>query len=209
MGVRVKKNADGSVERLKACLVAKSFQQMVGVDFLETFSPVVKLVSVRLMFSLAATHKWDVQHIDVNNAFLNGTIDALVYMHQPEGFIDNHHPDYVCQLKRSLYGLRQAPRAWYEKLKHYLLKFGFIHSTSNHSLFYMRKNGKLLLILVYVDDILLIGDDPTLISKLIQNLATVFALKTLGTVTYFLGIQVTKTDSNAYILTNPNTYVSF
>ena len=186
---RVKYNADGSVDRFKARLVAKGFQQLAGVDFLETFSPVVKSCTIRIVFSLAVSQGWDVQQIDINNAFLNGTLQEKIFMRQPEGFADASKPHHVCRLKKALYGLKQAPRAWFECLKTALLDWGFTNSVSDNSLFYCRLDNKLLIVLVYVDDILITGEDSSLIHKLIADLNSKFSLKTLGSVSYFLGIE--------------------
>ena len=93
------------------------------MDYFETFSPVVKHATIRLVFTLAITHHWDIQHIDVNNAFLNGDLEETVYMAQPKGFVDPHKPHFVCKLRKALYGLKQAPRAWYDRLKRTLLQW--------------------------------------------------------------------------------------
>ena len=111
---RIKYKADGTLDKYKARLVAKGFQQTPGVDYFETFSPVVKHATIKIIFTLAVTHNWDIQHIDVNNAFLNGDLEETVFMAQPEGFVDPQKPHFVCKLHNALYGLKQAPRAWYD-----------------------------------------------------------------------------------------------
>jgi histone deacetylase 1/2 len=112
---RVKENPDGTVNKYKARLVAQGFSQTAGFDFTETFSPVIKPVTVRIILTLAVTFKWQVQQIDVNNAFLNGVLQEEVYMRQPTGF-EATDKFLVCKLHKSLYGLKQAPRAWYDRL---------------------------------------------------------------------------------------------
>ena len=138
---RTKLKADGSLDKYKAQLVAKGFQQNACIDILETFSPVIKPSTIRIIFTLAISKGWDIQQIDVNNAFLNGDLHEDVFMTQPEGFEDPIKPNHVCKLCKALYGLKQAPRAWFEKLKSALLSWGFKKSVSDTSLFFTHKNG--------------------------------------------------------------------
>ena len=108
---KLKYNSDGTLARYKARLVAKGFHQQHGVDFDETFSPVVKAPTVRLILSLTVSLNWSLRQLDVKNAFLHGTLKEEVYMTQPQGYIDPQHPSHVCKLLKSIYGLKQAPRA--------------------------------------------------------------------------------------------------
>ena len=190
---RTKLKADGSLDKYKARLVAKGFQQTPGVDFFETFSPVVKASTIRIIFTLAVSRGWDIQQIDINNAFLNGDLHEEVFMSQSDGFVDQAKPTYVCKLHKTLYGLKQAPRAWFETLRGALLTWGFHNSVSDTSLFYSHKHGRMLLLLVYVDDILITGDSQADVQQVIDALHTQFALKTLGSVHYFLGFEVLRT----------------
>jgi histone deacetylase 1/2 len=130
---RVKENPDGTVNKFKARLVAKGFLQTVGFDFTETFSPVIKPITIRIILTLAVTFKWQLQQIDINNAFLNGILQEEVYMTQPSGF-EASDKSLVCKLHKSLYGLKQAPRAWYERLTQTLLNMGFVKSRCDPSL---------------------------------------------------------------------------
>ncbi|XP_073260714.1 uncharacterized protein [Populus alba] len=132
---RIKRNSDGSISRYKARLVAKGFHQQHGFDYTETFSPVVKSVTIRTVLSIAVNNKWPLQQLDVNNAFLHGQLQETIFMVQPPGFIDSTLPSHICRLKKSLYGLKQAPRAWYQELRTSLLQLGFQQSKSDSSLF--------------------------------------------------------------------------
>ncbi|KAL4028032.1 hypothetical protein IC575_011224 [Cucumis melo] len=131
---RLKRNA-GSIQRHKARLVAKGFHQNPGIDFFETFSPIIKASTVRVVLNLAVSKGWNLQHLDFNNAFLNGELSEDVYMSQPAGYVHPHFPDYVCKLNKAIYGLKQAPRAWNTTLSTELLRLGFVNSRSDSSLF--------------------------------------------------------------------------
>ncbi|GAU43783.1 hypothetical protein TSUD_378080 [Trifolium subterraneum] len=196
---RVKENPDGSINKYKARLVAKGFLQTPGFDFTETFSPVIKPVTIRIILTLVVTYKWSVQQIDINNAFLNGVLQEEVYMTQPAGF-EQSDKSLVCKLHKSLYGLKQAPRAWYEKLTQTLLQMGFTKSRCDPSLLVHHQHGACTYVLVYVDDILITGSDSHLIKDLIHKLNAKFALKQLGEVDYFLGIEVHHKQSGGLLL---------
>ena len=197
---RTKFKANGTVDCFKARLVAKGFQQTLNVDYFETFNPIIKPSTIRIVFTLVVTHQWSIQQIDVNNAFLNGDLQEIIYMAQPEGFVDQEKPIHVCKLVKALYGLKQAPRAWFEKLKSFLVQWGFPVSNSHTSLFFCKKQSKLLMVLIYVDDILVIDDDSTMISQVIIDLGNQFTLKTQGEVNHFLGFEAC-TNSTSLVLT--------
>uniref|UniRef100_A0A803Q2E8 Reverse transcriptase Ty1/copia-type domain-containing protein n=1 Tax=Cannabis sativa TaxID=3483 RepID=A0A803Q2E8_CANSA len=192
--LRIKHNADGSLDKFKARLVAKDFHQQAEFDFEETFSPVVKPITIRVVLTIAITKGWSIRQLDVNNAFLNGDLQEEIYMQQPPGFVSQEHPDYVCKLNKAIYGLKQAPRAWFEKLSTALISMGFHSSQADNSLFIQANNMTCIYILIYVDDILIMGNNDEAVNKAITGLSTKFALKDLGILNYFLGIQVTKTD---------------
>jgi len=171
---RIKRNSDGSTDRYKARLVAKGFHQHPGCDVIETFSSVVKPVTIQIVLTLAVRQRWSLRQLDVNNAFLQGTLKEEVFMLQPPGFVDKTFPDNICRLKKALYGLKQAPRARYTELRIFLLSPGFVNSTADASLFIHRKPGVTLYLLVYVDDIVVTGSSPVEVSTLIATLAALF-----------------------------------
>jgi hypothetical protein len=111
MGFRIKRNANGEIERYKARLVAKGFHQQPGIDFAETYSLVVKPITIRTVLSIAVSAGWDIRQVDVSNAFLHGHLQETVYMAQPPRFQHPQYPAAVCKLRKALYGLKQAPRA--------------------------------------------------------------------------------------------------
>ncbi|KAM1722971.1 hypothetical protein ACFX11_021617 [Malus domestica] len=187
---KIKSNPDGSVARYKARLVTKGFSQEVGLNYHETFSPVVKPTTVRLLLSLAATKRWKLKQLDVKNAFLLGFLDEEVYMSQPQGLIDPDHPEFVCKLDRSLYGFKQTPRAWNDRFSRFLLTLGFKSLYVDPSL-YVKHNGQsIVVLLLYVDDIILSGDCDTQVQAVIHQLTAEFDMNDLGILHYFLGLQI-------------------
>jgi hypothetical protein len=187
---RIKRKADGFVERYKARLVAKSFHQQPGVDFSETYSPVIKPITIRTVLSMAVTAGWCIKQIDISNAFLHGYLQETVYMSQPSGFLHPNFPDAVCHLKRAIYGLKQAPRAWYSRLSSRLQELGFLGCKSDSSLFIFTTTSVKIFALVYVDDIILTGSSAVAVNSLIKALSIDFPIKDLGSLNFFLGVEV-------------------
>ncbi|RVW95243.1 Retrovirus-related Pol polyprotein from transposon RE2 [Vitis vinifera] len=156
----VKVGPDGQVDRRKARLVAKGYTQVYGSDYGDTFSPVAKIDSVRLLLSMAAMRSWPLYQLDIKNAFLHGDLAEEVYMEQPPGFVAQGESSLVCRLRRSLYGLKQSPRAWFSRFSSVVQEFGMFRSTADHSVFYHHNSsGQCIYLVVYVDDIVITGSD--------------------------------------------------
>jgi histone deacetylase 1/2 len=164
---QIKRHVDGSIERYKACLVARGFTQQEGFDYSETLSPDIKQATVRLVFSIAVSRNWKIHQLDIHNAFLNGVFIEEVYIKQPSGFIDSTFPSYMCRLHKSLYGLKQAPHAWYTHLSDFLLSSGFHASKIDTFLLILSDGTNIFYLLVYVDDILLTGSNSAMLHHLI------------------------------------------
>ncbi|CAA7053046.1 unnamed protein product [Microthlaspi erraticum] len=191
---------NGFLDRYKARWVARGFNQQYGLDYAETFSPVVKSLTIRLVLQLAVNNNWQVKQLDVNNAFLHGTLTEEVYVSQPPGFVDRDKPDHVCRLNKALYGLKQAPRAWYQELKSYLCRMGCINSVADTSVFAYISGDQVVYALVYVDDIIVTGSSLSLVSAFINALGAQFSLNDPVDLTYFLGIEVTRTTTGMHLM---------
>ncbi|KAK9064691.1 hypothetical protein SSX86_016073 [Deinandra increscens subsp. villosa] len=186
---KLKYKSTGEIDRHKARLVAKGFSQREGLDFDETFSPVVKMVTVRCVLALAVKHDWNIFQLDINNAFLYGDLHEDVYMALPDGFYSKSETR-VCKLKKSLYGLKQAPRMWNEKLVGVLLDLGFVQSLCDTSMFVKITSDSFVVLLVYVDDMIITGNNDKEIEKVKLFLKSKFRIKDLGLLKFFLGIEV-------------------
>jgi histone deacetylase 1/2 len=187
---KIKRKPNGSIDRYKARLVAKGFKQRYGLDYEDTISPVVKHTTIRLLLCMALTHGWHIRQLDIQNAFLHAVLEEEVFMRQPLGFEDPSYSGYLCRLDKALYGIKQAPHAWHARLSFVLSTLGFTLSMANTSLFILRQPSFTVYLLVYVDDIILVSSTPLATDRLVQQLGSSFALKDLGHLYYFLGIEV-------------------
>ena len=195
----MKHNSDGSVSRYKARLVAKGYAQTYGIDYEETFSPVAKMATVHAIIAVAASKNWVLHQMDVKNAFLDGDLQEEVYMEQPQGYEDERHPHYVCKLKKALYGLKQAPRAWHARIVSYLVSIGFYMADADHSLYVRKNEHGIVIICIYVDDLIVGGDNEDEIAHVKTLMKQEFDMKDLGELRYFLGIEIVRTKEGIWL----------
>ena len=179
----------GQAPRLKARLVARGFQQKAGIDFDEVFAPVVKWSTIRTLTARAAKLGHAIHHLDIKTAFLYGHLTEDVYMQQPQGFVQSGHEHLVCKLKRALYGLRQSPRMWYERIHCFLLSKGYTRSDNDHNMYSKGEGDEKTLLVVYVDDLFITGGDDVEISWIKQELKKEFDISDLGLVNRYLGVN--------------------
>ncbi|KAL0745047.1 hypothetical protein Bca101_100892 [Brassica carinata] len=195
----IKYKADGQIERKKTRLVARGFTQTYGEDYIETFAPVAKLHTVRIVLSIATNLEWDLWQMDVKNAFLQGELEDEVYMLPPPGLEHLVKPGNVLRLKKAIYGLKQSPRAWYRKLSTTLNGRGFRKSELDHTLFTLVTPSGIIVILVYVDDLIITGSDKAGIKATKEFLKSVFDIKDLGEMKYFLGIEICRSKEGLFM----------
>eukprot|EP00253_Pinus_taeda_P004944 PITA_04944 len=169
-----------------------------GIDYEEIFAPVARYSSIRRILALSAQIGWHIHQVDVKTAFLNGVIEEEVYIEQPEGFEVFSSESHVCRIKRALYGLKQAPRAWYTRIDNYFIGLGFSKSEVDPNLYQIVVEGKLLIIILYVDDLILTGDE-LLIMSCKKDLATEFEMKDLGLLHYFLGLEIWQRSGGLFV----------
>ena len=186
---KVKKDANGKILKHKARLVAKGYAQVQGVDFDEVFAPVARIETVIVLLALAAEGGWQVHHMDVKSAFLNGDLTETVFVRQLPGFVVGKG-DKVLKLRKALYGLRQAPRAWNSKLDKELIALGFVRSKLEHAVYRRSNKGSFLLVGVYVDDLVICGPSVNDISQFKKEMMRKFNMSDLGLLSYYLGIEV-------------------
>ena len=186
----LKYNLDGSIARYKARLVARGFSQAYGLDYHETFSPVARLSSIRVLFSIALDQSWPLHQLDVSNAFLYGDLDEQVFMEQPPGYVAQGESSEVCLLKKAIYGLKQSPRAWFHKFLQLLFSYGFVSTVSNPTVMRKRTPHGCVILSVYVDDIIITSSDDAEVAATKAFLAQHFVTRDLSPPRYFLGLEI-------------------
>ncbi|GLU05736.1 hypothetical protein SLE2022_228170 [Rubroshorea leprosula] len=190
---RVKHDDGTLVLQYKARLVVKGFSQRKGVGFSEIFSPIVRMSSIRVVLGLAARLDLEVEQMDVKTTFLHGDLDEEIYMEQPESFKVKGKEDFVCRLKKSLYDLKQAPREWYMKFESIMRQYGYKRTSSDHCVFVKKVFANdFVILLLYVDDMLIVGQNASRIKKLKQELSKSFAMKDLGPTKQILGMMINR-----------------
>ncbi|KAG8486725.1 hypothetical protein CXB51_020277 [Gossypium anomalum] len=197
---KAKQNADGSLNKLKARLVVKGFSQKYGLDYFETYTPVARLDTIRLIVAYAAHMHWNVYKLDVKSAFLNGILEEEIYVEQPQGFQVPGKEDMVCKLKKALYGLKQAPRAWYARIDTYLLSLDFQRSASEPILYIKKNNTETQhVVSLYVDDLLITRGDEAVLTDFKTKMNKMFEMTDLGLMTYFLGMEVSQKQGGIFL----------
>ncbi len=210
--LKVKRDANGNVDRHKARLVAQGYSQTQGIDYEEVFSPVTRYSSIRTLLALANAHNLEIHQMDVKTAFLNGSIEHDIYMSQPEGFIDPDHPEYVCKLEKSIYGLKQSARCWNQTLDSFLKKNGYRKSGADNCIYVKserKANGVIsfVILAVYVDDIIPVSNDVDMLKAEKESLCREFEMVDQGEIHFVLGMSIKRDRTNKVLFINQAKYV--
>nr|GFB24461.1 retrotransposon protein, putative, Ty1-copia subclass [Tanacetum cinerariifolium] len=194
-----KTDMDGNVHIYKARLVAKGFTQTSGIDYEETFSPVADIRAIRILIAIAVYYDYEIWQMDVKIVFLNGYLNEEVYIEQPEGLVNPKYPNRVCKLKRSIYGLKQASRQWNKRFDDEIKKFGFTQNRDETCVYIKASGSNITFLILYVDDILIMGNSIPMLQSVKPYLEKCFAMKDLGEATYILGIKIYRDRSKRLI----------
>ena len=184
---------DGSVEKYKARLVVQGFRQKEGLDFFDTYSPVTRITSIRILIAIAALRNLEIHQMDVKTAFLNGDLEEEIYMKQPDGYVVPTQENKVCRLVKSLYGLKQAPKQWHAKFDNVMMSSGFKINECDKCIYFKETPNGYIMVCLYVDDMLIIGSDNNIIKQTKNLLSSKFDMKDLGLADVILGIKITRT----------------
>ena len=205
---KTKRDSIGNIERYKARLVAKGFTQKDGIYYKETFSPVSKKDSLRIIMALVAHYDLELHQMDVKTTFLNGNLEEDIYMDQPEGFSVKGKEHMVCKLKKSIYGLKQASRQWYLKFNDTITSFGFQENIVDRCIYMKVSGSKFIFLVLYVDDILLATNDLGLLHQTKKYLSQNFEMKDMGEATYVIGIEIFRDRSQGLLGLSQKTYIN-
>ncbi|GJX12107.1 retrovirus-related pol polyprotein from transposon TNT 1-94, partial [Tanacetum coccineum] len=193
---RNKLDENGVVSRNKARLVAQGYNQQEGIDYDETYAPVARLESIRILLAYACALDFKLFQMDVKSAFLNGFINEEVYVAQPPGFIDFKKPDHVYKLKKALYGLKQAPKSWYDRLKAFLIKHEYKMGMVDNTLFTKKKSSNLIIVQIYVDDIIFSSTCQDMCDEFAKIMHDEFKMRMMSELNFFLGLQIKQWNDN-------------
>ena len=163
---------------------------MSGIDFGDIFSPIAKVASIRLLLYVSFAFDFEVEQMDVKTKFIHVDLEEEIYMKQPKGFVVKGKKELVCKLKKSLYGLKQSPRMWYHKFDTFIRGLGFTRRKTDHCVYYKLIGDRVNYLVVYVDDMLLVGNDKEIIQNLKTQLSSKFNMKDLGAANYILGMEI-------------------
>ncbi|GJZ93743.1 putative RNA-directed DNA polymerase [Tanacetum coccineum] len=202
-----KTDMDGKVHTYKARLVAKGCTQTYGIDYEETFSPVADIRAIRILIAIAAYYDYEIWQMDVKTAFLNGRLDEDIYMEQPEGYVDPNYPNGVCKLQRAIYGLKQASRQWNKRFDEEIKRFGFIQNRDEPCVYRKASGSDVVFLILYVDDILIMGNNIPRLKEVKDYLGKCFSVKDLGEAAYILGIKIYRDRSLRLIGLNQSAYI--
>ncbi|GJT03544.1 retrovirus-related pol polyprotein from transposon TNT 1-94 [Tanacetum coccineum] len=202
---RNKLDENGIVSQNKARLVAKGYNQQEGIDYNETYAPVARLESIRILLAYACALDFKLFQMDVKSAFLNGFINEEVYVAQPPGFIDFEKPDHVYKLKKALYGLKQAPKAWYDRLKAFLIKHEYKMGMVDNTLFTKKKSSNLIIVQIYVDDIIFGSTCQDMCDEFAKIMHDEFEMSMMGELNFFLGLQIKQMEDGIFF--NQSKYI--
>ncbi|GJY22749.1 retrovirus-related pol polyprotein from transposon TNT 1-94 [Tanacetum coccineum] len=202
---RNKLDENGKVSRNKARLVAQGYNRQEGIDYDETYAPVARLESIRILLAIACVNDFKLYQMDVKSAFLNGFINEEVYVAQPSGFIDFQKPNYVYKLKKALYGLKQAPKAWYDRLKAFLIKHEYSMGMVDNTLFTKKSKSHLIIVQIYVDDIIFGFTSQNLCDDFAKIMHDEFEMSMMGELNFFLGLQIKQMEDRIFF--NQSKYI--
>ena len=202
---KLKRNADGSIERYKGRVVAQGYSQRPGFDFTETFAPTPKWAALRAVLALAALEDFHLESVDISSAFLNGTLEEDIYMRQPPGFVEKGN-DWVWHLQKSIYGLKQAGRCWHKKLNEVFEQLGFHRILCEHSIWIYKRDNTRVIIPVFIDDITIASDSMTDIDQVKKELKSHFKLRELGPTSWLLGVEIIRDRSKCTLSLNQKQY---
>ncbi|GJR67735.1 retrovirus-related pol polyprotein from transposon TNT 1-94 [Tanacetum coccineum] len=200
-----KLDENGVVSRNKARLVTQGYNQQEGIHFDETYAPVARLESIRILLVYACAHDFKLYQMDVKSAFLNGFINEEVYVAQPPSFIDFEKPNHVFKFKKALYGLKQAPKAWYDRLKAFLLDHSYTMGLVDNTLFTKKKDSHIIIVQIYVDDIIFGSTFQDLCDDFSKIMHDEFEMSMMGELNFFLGLQIKQLEDGIFF--NQSKYV--